>query len=697
MHLVNYSAEGIVSFVTTVFSVYVAFDLARQVRTRNRQLGWVWGAVGALVVGSGMWTAQFFEINAIYQRSDIGVRRNFVVLSWVAAVASVGFALRVAVAPKLELKNLILGSTLMGSGLIATHLLRLASVGIEFNASGGYALLATSGSLFFLASTMTILLSRAFQSVKRERKIAAQFSSSLFIGVLICGATYLGFWASANEQSLDCQGCTSYEATDFKVVLLVGTAMLLVNMLVTSALDGRQRVAAFRLNQSLKETNYRLQLANNELQQRAVTDVLTGLPNRVFFEQNLDKELSRLSRDREADEARGRVGVLFVDLDGFKLVNDSFGHSIGDAVLKIASERLLQQARDSDIVARVGGDEFLMLLRNMRSVEDSGAFAQRILTTLSQPFVVGSTVIHISCSIGIVVLPDHGAADKVVPNADAAMYAAKRAGRGRYAFYEPHMDSLAAEQMEMRSDLVRSIERDELQLFYQPKIKSNNGELSGWEALLRWQTPKRGSVRPDLFIDLAERFGVICQLGDWVLNEACRQMAVWAKDGYLAKVAINLSAHQLRDRHLVDNIAKALELNQLASSQLICEITESVAMADVVATQRTIAGLVALGVTLAIDDFGTGYSSLAYLRKLRAQQIKIDRSFILDLESSDEARAVVKAVVSLAHALGLTVVAEGVETEGQRNILIASGCDELQGYFYAKPLPADQILSWLKK
>jgi EAL domain-containing protein (putative c-di-GMP-specific phosphodiesterase class I) len=274
------------------------------------------------------------------------------------------------------------------------------------------------------------------------------------------------------------------------------------------------------------------------------------------------------------------------------------------------------------------------------------------------------------------------------------MYAAKRAGGNTYALFEAHMDAGALEQLSLQNDLRRAIEQGELQLHYQPKIDGKSAKIRGVEALLRWKHPERGTISPMVFIPIAERFGLIGALGNWVIDEACRQMHAWADEGLRMRVAINLSVHQLREEGLVERIQDALNRHAIEPSHLLCEITESAAMEDIKGTQRTFEGLAGIGVFLSIDDFGTGYSSLSYLRQLPARQLKIDRSFVADLETSNDARSIVRAVVHLAHALNLHVVAEGVETEGQRDILREMTCDELQGYFFAKPMPADMLLEW---
>jgi len=296
-----------------------------------------------------------------------------------------------------------------------------------------------------------------------------------------------------------------------------------------------------------------------------------------------------------------------------------------------------------------------------------------------------------------VIYPEQCGRSKLLPCADAAMYAAKCSGGDGYALFEPKMEGSAVDQLDLHRDLRNAVELGQLQLYYQPKVGVSDGRVKGMEALLRWNHPQRGIIGPELFIPLAERFGLINGLGNWVINEVCRQMLAWSQEGMRMSVAINLSVHQLRQDDLVDSISQALKRYRLEPSQLICELTESVAMKDIEATQRFFKGLAAIGVRLSIDDFGTGYSSLSYLRELPARQLKIDRSFIKDLETNNDARSIVKAVINLAHVLDLSVVAEGVETEGQRKILEDLECDELQGFFFSKPMLEDKMMVWVDK
>ena len=420
----------------------------------------------------------------------------------------------------------------------------------------------------------------------------------------------------------------------------------------------------------------------------STVDNLTGLPTRLYFESRLN-DAARKCRDGGA-----RLAVFFIDLDGFKPVNDTFGHSSGDRVLEQVGVRLKAIARGHGVAARVGGDEFVLLGTAAGTQAAAAQMAARVIGALSQPYRVDEREVTISCSVGIALYPEGCSANKLIARADAAMYAAKRAGGSRHCFYSREMDADVQQNFDMLRDLREALARNELELFFQPKVDARSGKVTAAEALLRWNHPTRGMVMPSEFIPLAERSGLIGPLGDWVIEAACRQARAWRDKGLRMRVAINLSAYQMRQDDIVDRITEALTRHRIHPSLLTCEITESAAMEDTLATQETFRRLGELGAHLSIDDFGTGYSSLSYLRQLPAQELKIDMSFVRDIESGADARAVVDAVVKLAHALGLKVVAEGVENTRQQQILVELGCDELQGFLFAKPMSARALLLW---
>jgi diguanylate cyclase (GGDEF)-like protein len=453
----------------------------------------------------------------------------------------------------------------------------------------------------------------------------------------------------------------------------LGGSALLGALLLLSVSEARMRVA--------------LQAAVDRIDEAGRTDALTRLPNRIAFDQRLEAAVER------ADAQGTSLALLFIGLDGFKTVNDSFGRDIGDRLLEAMASRLHSAAAGA-LVARAGGDEFVLLLGPGADKEIAAVAAQRLLDVVAEPTDVDGRQAPMTCSIGIVLYPQDGHPGGAMARAEAAARYAKRNGGATFAFFEPRMLGDAREQVELLRDLRLAAARQQFELYYQPKIHAPSGEVTGAEALLRWHHPQRGMVSPAVFIPIAERHGLIGTLGQWVIDEACRQTRAWRDQGLRMRVAINLSVHQLRQPDLAERIARALQQHQVNPQLLTCEITESVAMEDAEGTMKIFERLAAVGVNISIDDFGTGYSSLAYLRKLPAGELKIDRSFVLDLETSADARAVVDAVVKLALALGLKVVAEGVETEAQNQILRSLGCDELQGYLFAKPMSAKALALW---
>ena len=423
----------------------------------------------------------------------------------------------------------------------------------------------------------------------------------------------------------------------------------------------------------------------------AAQDTLTGLASRLQLEDRLDAAALR------AESQQRRLALLYIDLDGFKPINESYGYNVGDLLLREVAQRLIGLGRSSDTLARMGSDEFIMLMDGDPDHASAALVADRIRQALQRPYMVGQRELNLSCSIGIVLYPDHGPRARLIARADAAMLAAKRAGGNLHCFFSGSMGEDALEAIELQRGLRRAIETNTgLELHYQPKIDSRTGRIVGVEALLRWHHPERGAISPAVFVPVAERFGLIGALGQWVTDEACRQMRIWQDLGLRMHVAINLSVHQLRQTDLVERVQASLARHDIAGGRVTFEVTESAAMEDPQASLRVFERLAQLGVSLSIDDFGTGYSSLSYLRRLPARQLKIDRSFVQDVATQEDAQAIVRAVIKLAHALGLKVVAEGVETEAQQDILLRMGCDELQGYLFAKPMPASQLPRWLQ-
>lgn len=432
---------------------------------------------------------------------------------------------------------------------------------------------------------------------------------------------------------------------------------------------------------------------NAQLQQMAFYDQLTGLPNRSLFIDLVQREMLSAHRHQQ------QFGIFFIDLDRFKAVNDSMGHAAGDALLIEVARRLRDVLREVDVVCRQSGDEFLVLVRDIEHWESLGEMAQRVLRAIEAPVVLANAPVKVSASIGISLYPEDGQDfETLVKHADIAVYQAKTLGRARYSYFHSELNSRLQANLELEQELAYAISHDQLVLHYQPQVCSISGDIVAVEALVRWQHPVRGLLYPGQFIGLAEESGRIAEMGVWTLREACRQMADWTARGiHVGNMAVNVSALEFRDHRLLDSLQDALEASGIPPQHLEIEITESVLMAETETSQRIIERLRQIGVGIAIDDFGTGYSSLAYLKRLRPNQLKIDRSFVSDTDTDSDSRAIVKGVVGLAEALSLNVVAEGVETVEQQAFLREIGCHTLQGYFIAKPLTVDALEQWLQR
>jgi diguanylate cyclase (GGDEF)-like protein len=460
--------------------------------------------------------------------------------------------------------------------------------------------------------------------------------------------------------------------------VLTALALALAALLCSLALLLWQRLHSGRLQRRLAETQHRLET----LQGR---DPVTGALTRPGFDKVLAAAVGR------ADREGLRLCVLVLGLDHFRAVNDAFGLAVGDEVLKRVCGRLVEVLPGVPL-ARLGGDEFALLLPG--ELAASRTACNRVLQAVQRPMVCGGHEFRVGSSLGVATYPEHGSMTMMLPNASAAMRVAKEAGGSLHAEYQPSMGSLMRRQAELLHDLRLAVDRRQFELVYQPKVDARSLQVTAAEALLRWHHPQRGLITPDLFIPLAERHGLIATIGQWVLEEACRQAAVWREQGLRMRVAINLSGVQLRQDDLAPRLQAALDRHGLQPGRFTVEITETAAMENTAVTRRALARLGKLGVHMSIDDFGVGESSLAALRRLPAAELKIDRAFVTDLEARSDARSIVQAIVQMAHSLEMRVVAEGVETEAQRDLLVGMGCDELQGYLFARPMTATALSLW---
>jgi diguanylate cyclase (GGDEF)-like protein/PAS domain S-box-containing protein len=430
-----------------------------------------------------------------------------------------------------------------------------------------------------------------------------------------------------------------------------------------------------------------------KIQYLATHDALTGLANRALFSELLNRNLHTARRYQ-----RG-FAVLFIDLDRFKLINDSLGHEAGDMLLKVVAKRLQQCVRASDVIARMGGDEFVVMAQEITDIKQIEAVARKILATLFKPVVLLDQECRISGSVGICMYPEHAQDEEsLVKNADSAMYQAKEAGKNQFAFYSESIKNQSIERVALEASLRHAIERKQLFLHYQAKLDLKTRKITGCEALLRWNHPELGTISPAQFIPLAEESGLIVPIGRWVLQTACAQNVAWQRAGYPALLmAVNLSARQFNDGSLMEDVADVLKRTGMQPELLELELTESMVVHDLERAARLLGEIKKLGVRIAIDDFGTGYSSLAQLKHFPIDTLKVDRSFIQDIPANEEDKTMTQAIIAMGKSLGLTVVAEGVETEAQQNFLSEHACDETQGYYFSKPIAADAMENLLRE
>jgi len=430
----------------------------------------------------------------------------------------------------------------------------------------------------------------------------------------------------------------------------------------------------------------------DEIAYRANYDALTGLPNRNLLAERLNQALKQARREGS------RVAVMFIDLDFFKQVNDTLGHAVGDRLLQLVAERMRMCVRETDTIARLGGDEFVILLMDIDAIAPAGIVAEKLIAQMVEPFTIEGNELHIGASIGITIFPDDGRdVDTLFRNADLAMYRAKTMGRNNAQFFEPALTTAALDRRALENDLRGALSRHEFRLHFLPLVDLASSKIMGVEALLRWQHPQRGLLEPGNFVPLAEETGLIREIGNWALEEACRQLAGWEAAGHHLTLALNVSIRQLPEALAVKNILAVLYKYGLAPQQIVLEITESILLAESPAIQQWFIDAGAAGLHLAIDDFGTGYSSLAYLKRFPVRHVKIDKTFVRDMTADAGNRALVEAILAMAHSLGLSVVAEGVENVGQASLLQARACELAQGYLYSQPLPADELLTLLSK
>lgn len=664
-----------VSLIVVFIASFTALDTAGRVAVSRGWSARFWLLVGGIAMGIGVWAMHFIGMLAMMMPMMMRYDTRLTFLSLLVAILASVLAFGQTVGGlHLTRQRLLSGTLILGAGVVVMHYLGMYALLIEPQPEWNALLVALSVLIAFAASGLALWL--AFHLRQGDHHLMLMRGlASLVMGIAIAGMHYVGMAAAEFSHSSMMQPHGVSNAGLAVWVTLITLTILGVTLL-SSMLDAQLRAArlATRLNR-----------ANQELRQLAMHDNLTTLPNRVMLEQQLDLAIKQAMLNEH------RFAVIYMDLDGFKAVNDTWGHHVGDRLLVAVAERLCSQLSNTMLLVRLGGDEFVLMAEC--DISAARQLAQKLVKVISSPFELDRYVLHVSLSAGIAIFPLHGRnRQELLFNADAAMYHTKHSGRNGWCLFEPAMSAATQHQLELANDLWEAIEREQMRLFYQPKFCSGGTRLMGFEALLRWQHPQRGLLTPELFLPRAEKTGQIIALGNWVIGEACRQLRIWHSQGHSDwTVSVNLSALQFHQRDLLTILTQTLARNQLPGSALMLEITEAIAMRDPAFSQQRIRELQQAGVSVAIDNFGIGYANLLHLKDLDASELKIDRSFINCLRPGSEDATVVSAMLTLAQSLNLRMVAEGVETEEQQHLLTSLGFDALQGYLLGKPTPADRV------
>lgn len=667
----------IVSFIVAFLASYTALDMAGRVATSTGKVALVWLFGGGFAMGVGIWSMHFIGMLAMSLPMVMSYSASLTVLSMVIAVAASIFALWIVCYGELPWYRLCGGAIVMGSGVVAMHYTGMAALMVNPGIVWDWRWIWLSVAIALGASGAALWL--AFHLRRGTgRLVLMRSGAALIMGIAIAGMHYTGMAAASFPASSHATHLGVNSSWLAILVVVVTLAILGITLLV-SMLDARLQARTSVLASSLAE-------ANRELAQLALHDNLTRLPNRILLEDRLDQAINKATRENS------KFALMFMDLDGFKAVNDAFGHHIGDSLLIAVTERMKEIVQGHHTLARLGGDEFVLLIE-IEDPNDAATVADALVKAVERPFDISRYELVVSLSIGIAVFPGDGIDEReLMFNADAAMYHTKNNGRNGHSFFQPSMNTIAQNQLQLINDLWLAKDNNELRLFYQPKFCAPRGPIIGFEALLRWQHPRRGLLAPDVFLPLAEKTGLIVTMGNWVIDEACRQLREWHLQGNTDwSVAVNLSALQFEQAGLVETVVNALKTHRIPPELLTLEVTETTAMRDPDESVRILTELTELGVKASIDDFGTGYSSLLYLKRLPASELKIDRAFVNELQAQTEDATIVTAIVALAQTLNLKVVAEGVETAEQQQFLTGLGCNTLQGYLLGRPVPPDEV------
>ena len=666
----------VLAVVVAILASYTALDLVGRVSAAKRGRDcFAWLAAGAVAMGTGIWSMHFVGMLAFELPIEMGYDIRITALSWLMAVLASSVALFLASRAALTSARLLIGAVFMAASIAGMHYTGMAAMLIEPGIVYDPLWVGISLLIALAASGAALWIAFYLREVSRVRGFAGKAGAAVFMGAAIVGMHYAGMAAAKFPIGSVCGAASQLDSVWLATLVGACTILLLGTALTAAALDRRLESHTAQLIYSLSE-------ANSSLRHASRHDPLTNLANRHLLHERVEQALTRWR------EKKTRFSIAYIDLDGFKVINDQLGHDVGDQLLKRAGAAMTSVLRHGDTVARMGGDEFIVVLQGMSTQEAVARVCEKLLDAIAQ---VGEGSARLSASIGSATCPKDGTGlSDLVTAGDVAMYIAKNKGKNCYQAYDSSMATRIAEEYTVQEDLRDAIQDGELVVHYQPKYSTRDRQLTGAEALVRWEHPDKGMIPPDQFIGIAERSGLINDLEAWVLDSVCAQIRRWLDMGLeVPPISVNLSAIRIHNEDLPERTQACLDKHGVAASYLMFEITESLAVREILRAVEALKRFSAMGVRVALDDFGTGHSSLSYLRQLPIQQLKIDRSFIKDLGSCDGDHVeIVRSIIGLAHALRLRVVAEGVETEQQMAFLDSLECDEVQGFLMSRPVPA---------
>ncbi|MEB0772710.1 putative bifunctional diguanylate cyclase/phosphodiesterase [Citrobacter portucalensis] len=665
-----------ISFVVAFIASFIALDSAGKVAISNRRESTFWRLSGGATLGMGIWSMHFIGMLAMKMSMPINYYFSLTAFSFFIALISATLAINIAISGNtLSTKRLVVATGILSAGVVTMHYVGMYAIIEHVAILWSHSLILLSVMIAIVASGVGLWLAFHLRQNTR-RALFNRLVAALIMALAIASMHYTGMGAATFTHF----GHTVHNGLstlELSVWVCAVTLVILGIMLVVSMVDSQLRTS--RLADNLHQLNC-------QLEHQVHFDALTGLANRTQIDACLQACLQHSKLHQH------QFALVFIDIDRFKVVNDTWGHHIGDQLLIASTQRIYSCLDDTMTLARLGGDEFILLVPDCNK-EAITALLTRIAAAIGDPFTLFGYTIRVSLSAGSSIYPEHGSTlHELKVKADMAMYHVKQAGRNGWAIYSPEMEAIADTPPTFLQELSQALEHDQFELWYQPKYTAGDHSLTGFEALLRWHHPERGMLLPAEFLPALEETGLIIPVGKWVIQQACQQLHQWKLQGYAEwTLAVNLSPSQFEQHDIVDVVCSALAQYQLSPAYLTLELTESTALKNLKRSAEVLNAFSALGITVSIDDFGTGYSNILMLKSLPARELKIDRVFVKDINENSKNTKIVSTIIDIAHSMNMQVVAEGIETQEQEILLTQMGCGVLQGFLFAKPLPAHQI------